>query len=97
MARRGRAGGGRRVAIASAAVDAGERPQPGQYRQLTFRRGTITTAALRERRRHIVYGAALDGAPFRVFFTRAGAPSRRRSTFPPPTSFRYGRRGNLRL
>ena len=71
--------------------------EPARYRQLTFRRGTILTARFAKDGESIVYGAAWDGEPFRVFSMRAGAPSRRRSTLPPADVLSISPSGRLAL
>ncbi|MGZ6988235.1 MAG: protein kinase domain-containing protein, partial [Thermoanaerobaculia bacterium] len=57
--------------------------QPARYRQLTFRRGTILTARFAKDGESIVYGAAWDGGPFRVFSMRAGSPESAAVALPP--------------
>ncbi len=48
---------------------AGEKPFP-EFQRLTFRRGTVSSARFAPDGRTIVYGAAWDGEPIRVFSTR---------------------------
>ena len=57
--------------------------EPAGYRQLTFRRGTILTARFAKDGESIVYGAAWDGEPFRVFSMRAGSPESAAVALPP--------------
>jgi eukaryotic-like serine/threonine-protein kinase len=58
-------------------------PEPARYHQLTFRRGTILTARFAKDGESIVYGAAWDGEPFRVFAMRAASPESAAVALPP--------------
>jgi Tol biopolymer transport system component len=74
------------VAVAAAAVwllAARRTPEPARYRQLTFRRGTILTARFAKDGESLVYGAAWDGEPFRVYSMRAGSPESAAVALPP--------------
>ncbi len=51
----------------------GRTPMP-TFRQLTFRRGTILTARFARDGDTVLYGAAWDGSPFRIFTTRPESP-----------------------
>jgi Tol biopolymer transport system component len=57
------------VGIFFAGRHAGDRPIP-DFQRLTFRRGTVRSARFAPDGRTIVYGAAWDGAPIRLFSTR---------------------------
>ena len=48
-------------------------PQP-DFARLSFRRGTIISARLSPDGQQVVFGAAWDGKPFRLFLVRAGSP-----------------------
>ena len=52
------------------------------YRQLTFRRGTIWSARFAQDGKTIVYGAAWDGEPFRLFRMRPENPESASLNFP---------------
>lgn len=68
-----------------AAVFAGSRVprSPGpSYRQLTFRRGTIWSARFAQDGNTIVYSAAWDGEPFRLFRVRPENPESVSMNFP---------------
>jgi hypothetical protein len=57
--------------------------EPARYRQLTFRRGTIVSGRFAKDGESIVYGAAWEGEPFRVFSIRAGSPESATVALPP--------------
>jgi Tol biopolymer transport system component len=57
--------------------------EPARYHQLTFRRGTILSARFAKDGESIVYGAAWNGEPFRVFSMRAGSPESAAVALPP--------------
>jgi serine/threonine protein kinase/Tol biopolymer transport system component len=57
--------------------------EPARYHQLTFRRGTILTARFSKDGQSIVYGAAWEGEPFRVFSMRAESPESAAVAIPP--------------
>ena len=52
---------------------AGERPHP-TFRQLTFRRGGVVSARFTPDGKTVVYGAAWEGDPVRLFSTRIEGP-----------------------
>ncbi len=52
---------------------AGERPHP-TFHQLTFRRGGVVSARFTPDGKTVVYGAAWDGDPVRLFSTRVEGP-----------------------
>ena len=78
------------VGVLAAAVAAGavwllrsvRTVEPARYHQLTFRRGTILTARFAKDGESVVYGAAWDGEPFRVFSMRAGSPESAAAALP---------------
>ncbi len=49
------------------------RPSTPSYRRLTFRRGTVIGARFAPDGQTVVYTAAWEGQPFRIFATRAGS------------------------
>ena len=52
-------------------------PDPPSYKRLTFRRGTVFSARFAPDGQTVVYGAAWDGQPGRIFATRAGSKESR--------------------
>ncbi len=80
------AGGGVLAAAAAAAVVwrlSTLKTEPARYRQLTFRRGSILTGRFAKDGESIVYGAAWDGEPFRVFSILPGSPESASVALPP--------------
>jgi Tol biopolymer transport system component len=67
------------LALVPAAYFAGrsrERPLP-TFERLTYRRGYVVSARFAPDGESLVYGAAWDGEPVRLFFTRAGSSESR--------------------
>lgn len=58
----------------TAAVTAPPTPSLPTFQRLSFRRGTILSARFAPDGRTVVYGAAWDGAPVRLFSTRPESP-----------------------
>jgi DNA-binding winged helix-turn-helix (wHTH) protein/Tol biopolymer transport system component len=58
-----------------------ERPQP-TFRQLTFRRGGVVSARFTPDGKTVVYGAAWDGDPVKLFSTRVEGPESSPLPFP---------------
>ncbi len=91
--RRRRYGGLALAAVAAAALAAGallgpllgkRGPPPSpQWKQLSFRRGMIWSGRFAPDGQTVVYSAAWDGAPVRLFSTRAGATETRELDLPP--------------
>jgi eukaryotic-like serine/threonine-protein kinase len=52
-------------------------PKPLKYQRLTFRRGTVWSARFAPDGKTIVYGAAWEGQPIRIFITVPGSPESR--------------------
>ena len=67
------------------------KPSSPTYRRLTFRRGNVGTARFAPDGRSVVYGASWEGRPIEIYTTRPEGPSRRRSAFRAPISFRFRR------
>jgi hypothetical protein len=65
------------------------------FRQITFRRGTIWSARFGPDGETIVYGAAWDGAPFRLFTTRLPATNWRPLDPPSANLLSISRNGEL--
>jgi eukaryotic-like serine/threonine-protein kinase len=49
-------------------------PSQPDFARLSFRRGTIVSARLSPDGQQVVFGAAWDGKPFRLFLVRGGSP-----------------------
>lgn len=52
----------------------GQTSGPPVFHQLTFRRGTVTSARFTDDGQTVVFGAAWEGKPAEVFLTRLGTP-----------------------
>jgi dipeptidyl aminopeptidase/acylaminoacyl peptidase len=63
-----------------AAANAAASAEAATYRQLTFRRGTIINARFAPDGRTVIYDAAWEGGPNRIYFTRTDSPE---TTLPP--------------
>ena len=92
------------AAVAAAALTAGiawllsrQKTEPVQYHQLTFRRGTILSARFAKDGESIVYGAAWDGEPFRVFSIQAGRRESAAVALPPADVLSISASGELAL
>jgi serine/threonine protein kinase len=70
---------------------------PPRYHQLTFRRGTILSARFLKDGESIVYGAAWDGEPFRVFSLQAGRRESAAVALPPADVLSVSSSGELAL
>jgi Tol biopolymer transport system component len=87
-------------AVAAAAVwylAAPRTAEPTRYHQLTFRRGSILTARFAKDGESIVYGAAWDGEPFRVFSMQAGRRESAAVGLPPADVLSVSASGELAL
>jgi len=73
------------------------RAEPARYRRLTFRRGTILSARFAKDGDSIVYGAAWDGEPFRVFSMQAGRRESAAVALPPADVLSISASGELAL
>jgi serine/threonine protein kinase/Tol biopolymer transport system component len=60
--------------VAAQAVSASTEPALPTFQRLSFRRGTILSARFAPDGRTVVYGAAWDGEPVRLFSTRPESP-----------------------
>ncbi|HKF45070.1 MAG TPA: protein kinase, partial [Thermoanaerobaculia bacterium] len=74
---------GSAAAVAAAAIvsfwlgrNAGK-TQPPSFRQLTFRRGTISSARFAPDGQTVVYGTSIDGKPAEIFVSRPESPESR--------------------
>jgi len=66
-----------------------------EYRQLTFRRGTIRVARFAPDGETIVYSAAWEGNPMEIFTTRAGSPQSRALELAPAELLSISQTGEL--
>jgi Tol biopolymer transport system component len=97
----------RRVAIAAALVATGLASYlagrgPGAvsravFQQLTFRRGTVHSARFAPDGHTVVYGAAFEGAPTRVYATRLEGPASSPLNLPDANLLAVSRSGELAL
>ena len=70
---------------------------PSTLSQLTFRQGTIGRARFAPDGQTVVYAAAWDGEPFRLYSTRVGSVQSRSIDLPPADLLALSRDGNLAL
>jgi serine/threonine protein kinase len=70
---------------------------PVSMQQLTFQNGRLGLARFAPDGDVIVYGASWDGAPFRLFTTRAGGSESRPLDLPPADLLAISRRGDLAI
>jgi len=78
---------------------AGRWPRPDQptFRQLTFRRGHVTSAFFTPDGHTVVYGAMWEGEPIQVFSTRIGSPESTPLNLPPADVLSVSPSGELAL
>jgi DNA-binding winged helix-turn-helix (wHTH) protein len=62
------------LAVSSWQVLRHQAPSQPDFARLSFRRGTIVSARLSPDGQQVVFGAAWDGKPFRLFLVRTGSP-----------------------
>ncbi|HTO86390.1 MAG TPA: protein kinase [Thermoanaerobaculia bacterium] len=70
-------------------------PAPPNFQPLTFRRGTIWSARFAPDGRTVVYAAAWDGKPFRLFRRGPGSAAEQRLSFPDANLLAVSRSGEL--
>src|SRR5712692_624502 len=73
-------GAGILAAVALASFSLGrraEKTQPPSFRQLTFRRGTISSARFAPDGQTVLYGTSLEGKPAEIFVSRPESPESR--------------------
>jgi Tol biopolymer transport system component len=88
------------VLVAAATYYAGARAGRNaipSYQPLTFRRGLVLSAHFGPDSQTVVYGAAWDGQPVRLFTTRPGNPESRRLDLPDSDVLAVSRSGELAL
>jgi serine/threonine protein kinase/Tol biopolymer transport system component len=94
------------LALAMAAVVAGllglavllgrsSTPPPPLFDRLTYRRGFVVSARFTPDGENLVYGAAWDGEPVRLFSTRVGSTESRPLDLPPADIFAISSRGEM--
>jgi hypothetical protein len=74
----------------------GPLPAP-RFQQLSFRRGTVLTARFSPDGQTVVYSAAWDGQPARVFSTRIGSPDSQALDLPDGVLLSVSSKGDLAL
>ncbi|HKH47581.1 MAG TPA: protein kinase [Thermoanaerobaculia bacterium] len=67
------------------------------FELLTFRRGTIRTARFSPDGQTVVFGAAWDGEPFRIFLTRPDSPQATEVELPPADLLSVSRKGETAI
>ena len=88
------------IAAASAAFLAGRHRAPSgslRFQRLTFRRGPVWSARFTPDGQSIVYGAAWDGQPIRLFTTRPGSAESRPMDLPDADLLAISRDGEMAL
>jgi dipeptidyl aminopeptidase/acylaminoacyl peptidase len=70
-------------------------PPPVSFEQLTFRRGSVWSARFAPDGRSVIYGAAWDGEPFRLFRKEAHGAASRPLEFPDANLLAVSRSGQL--
>ena len=70
------------VLVGIAASRLGRAPAAPEFRRITFSRGAIRSARFVPGGKTVVYGAALDGEPIRLYTTQADSPESRRLELP---------------
>jgi Tol biopolymer transport system component len=73
------------------------RVQPPQYTQITFRRGTITSARFTPDGQSLVYSAKWEGKPLELYSTRLGNPESVPLGLPPAHLLSIARNGDMAI
>ena len=93
-------GAGILAAVALASFSLGgraEKTQPPSFRQLTFRRGTISSARFAPDGQTVLYGASLEGKPTEIFVSRPESPESRPFGMPGASVLAISKSGELAL
>jgi Tol biopolymer transport system component/predicted Ser/Thr protein kinase len=93
-------GAGLLAAVALASFSLGrraEKTQPPSFRQLTFRRGTISSARFAPDGQTVLYGASLEGKPTEIFVSRPESPESRPFGMPGASVLAISKSGELAL
>src|SRR5207245_4580706 len=72
-------------------------PSPASFRQLTSRRGTIHAARFAPDGQSVVYAAAWEGEPIRLFLSRIGSPGFTPLALPPANVLAMSAAGEMAL
>ncbi|HEY3124506.1 MAG TPA: hypothetical protein VGK70_10665, partial [Thermoanaerobaculia bacterium] len=93
-------GAGILAAVALASFSLGrraEKTQPPSFRQLTFRRGTISSARFAPDGKTVLYGASLEGKPTEIFVSRPESPESRPFGMPEASVLAVSKSGEMAL
>jgi Tol biopolymer transport system component len=93
-------GAGLLAAVALASFSLGkkaEKAEPPSFRQLTFRRGTISSARFAPDGQTVLYGASLEGNPKEIFVSRPESPESRLFGMPGASVLAVSKSGELAL
>jgi serine/threonine protein kinase/Tol biopolymer transport system component len=71
--------------------------QPPSFRQLTFRRGTISSARFASDSQTVLYGASLEGKPTEIFVSRPESPESRPFGMPGASVLAVSKSGEMAL
>lgn len=85
---------------ASGAYIVGQRTSqhsPPKYTQLTFRRGLVQSARFTPDGQNVIYGAAWDGQPIKMFLTRLGSPESQQVDLPDADILAISRSGEMAI
>ncbi len=74
-----------------------EKTQPPSFRQLTFRRGTISSARFAPDGKTVLYGASLEGKPTEIFVSRPESPESRPFGMPEASVLAVSKSGEMAL
>ncbi len=74
-----------------------EKTQPPSFRQLTFRRGTISSARFAPDGQTVLYGASLEGKPTEIFVSRPESPESRPFGMPGASVLAVSKSGEMAL
>ncbi len=74
-----------------------EKKQPPSFRQLTFRRGAISSARFAPDGQTVLYGASLEGKPTEIFVSRPESPESRPFGMPGASVLAISKSGELAL
>ena len=74
-----------------------EKTQPPSFRQLTFRRGRISSARFAPDGQTVLYGASLEGTPTEIFVSRPESPESRPFGMPGASVLAISKSGELAL
>ena len=91
-------GAGLLVAVALGSFSLGkkaEKTEPPSFHQLTFRRGTISSARFAPDGQTVLYGASLEGRPTEIFVSRPESPESRPFGMPGASVLAVSKSGEL--